>query len=78
MEKSCLIFLFKSDGESCLYKKNKKRKRNLNLFYILVANLFTLEHAFFMAKLSYAISNVFITAIALFCPVESEISLPEL
>lgn len=56
----------------------KKEKKNAILIYILIANLFTLEHAFFIAKLSYTISNSFIITITLFleyCLAKSRISL---
>ncbi len=33
VEKSCLIFLTRSDGGSCPYRKNRQKKRNLNLHF---------------------------------------------
>ena len=56
----------------------KIERENAISIYILVANFFTSERAFFVAKLPYAIPNSFTTAIALFlecCLAEFEISL---
>lgn len=53
VEKSYLIFYLKVMEKAILIEKTERK--NVNSFYILVANFFTLESMFFIAKLSYAI-----------------------
>lgn len=48
VEKGCLIFLFRSNGGSCPYKKNKQN--NVIPIYILIANFFHAESALFLIR----------------------------
>lgn len=63
-------------GKAIFIKKIEGK--NAILIYILVINLLTLEYAFFVAKLLYAIPNFFVSVIALFfecCVAKSKIFL---
>ena len=79
MEKSCSIFLTRSYGGSCPYRKLDRR--NAISIYISIANSFTSERAFFVTKLPSAIPNSLptATALSLECrPAKSGISPPKL
>lgn len=76
MKKSYLIFYPKKLGGAVFIEKTK-RENKISIF-ILVANFFTSEYVFFVAKLPYAIQNLLTIAIALFlecCSAESAIFL---